>query len=184
MSETVDLSCSCGQVALRIEREPIIVTECHCTSCRTAGGALAALPLARPMLDPNGGTPFVLYRKDRVAFTQGQDLLTAYRLKPDSPTRRVIASCCNTPVFLEFQHGHWLSLYSGLWPEGTSPAPELRTVISDRLGLPALDGDIPAGRLRTAGFYARLLGAWIAMGFKSPAIALSRPEQTIAGGAA
>ena len=184
MSDAIELSCVCGQVGLRLEREPIIATECHCTSCRTAGEALAALPLARPMLDPSGGTPFVLYRKDRIAFTRGQGLLTAYRLKPDSPTRRAIASCCNTPVFLEFQHGHWLSLYSSLWPQGTSPALELRTMVSDRQGLPALDGAIPSGKLQTAGFYARLLGAWIAMGFKSPAIALSRPEQTIAGSAA
>jgi hypothetical protein len=131
------------------------------------------------MLNPNGGTHCVLYRKDRIAFGKGLDLLTAYRLKPDSPTRRVVASCCNTPVFLEFQHGHWLSLYSSLWLEGTLPPPELRTMISDRSGLPELDRDIPAGKLQTAGFYARLLGAWIAMGFKTPEIALSRPEETI-----
>ncbi|MAN78269.1 MAG: hypothetical protein CML24_14040 [Rhizobiales bacterium] len=184
MTDAVEISCTCGQVGLALERAPIISTECHCTSCRTAGDALQALPLARPMLNPSGGTHFVIYRKDRVALSRGLDLLTAYRLKPDSPTRRVIASCCNTPVFLEFQHGHWLSLYSSLWLEGTLPPPEIRTVVSDRQGLPELDGNVPASWRHTAGFYARLLGAWIAMGFKTPEIALSRPEETIMGAAA
>ena len=179
MSDTIEIGCACGQVALTLDRGPFFSTECHCTSCRTAGEALAALPLSRPMLNPNGGTHFVLYRKDRIAFARGADLLTAYRLQPDSPTRRVVASCCKTPVFLEFQHGHWLSLYSALWLEGALPPPEVRTVVSDRQGLPELDGDIPAGKLPTARFYARLLVAWIAMGFKSPAIVLSQPEETI-----
>ncbi|WP_421950707.1 GFA family protein [Pelagibacterium sp.] len=175
-----EIGCDCGQVSLTLRQDPFFSTECHCTSCRTAGEALAALPLARPMLAANGGTPFVMYRKDRVVFDKGLDLLAAYRLKPESPTRRVLASCCNTPIFLEFQNGHWISFYTSLWPEGSLPPPRIRTVVSDRQGMPPLDDDIPAGKLQTAGFYARLLGAWIAMGFKSPAIALSQPDKTLA----
>ncbi|WP_417580822.1 GFA family protein [Pelagibacterium sp.] len=179
MSGITKLSCDCGEVVLTLKADPFITTECHCTSCRTAATALEILPLARPMLSPNGGTQFALYRKDRVSIDKGISVLTAFRLKPESPTRRVVASCCNTPVFLEFQHGHWLSVYSSFWPEGASLAPELRTVVSDREGMADLDNDVPAGKLPTAGFYARLLGAWIAMGFKSPTIALSRPDKAI-----
>ena len=75
MSDTIEIGCACGQVALTLDRGPSFSTECHCTSCRTAGEALAALPLSRPMLNPNGGTHFVLYRKDRIAFARGADLL-------------------------------------------------------------------------------------------------------------
>lgn len=32
--------------------------------------------------------------------------------------------------------------------------------------------DVPSGALATAGFYGRLLTAWIAMGFKVPDIAV------------
>lgn len=179
MSETHEISCACGQTALALHKDPFIVTECHCTSCRTAGETLGILPLARPMLSRNGGTHFVLYRKDRVTFSKGLDLLAAYRLKPGSPTRRVVASCCNTPIFLEFQNGHWLSFYGSLWPDNALPPAQLRTVVSDREGLPPLDDAIPAGKLQTARFYALLLGAWIAMGFKSPTIDLPRPDRTI-----
>jgi len=44
----------------------------------------------------DGGTDYVLYRKDRVQCVTGQEYLEEHRLKPDSPTRRVIATCCNS----------------------------------------------------------------------------------------
>ena len=49
-----------------------------------------------PVLNPDGGTDYVLYRKDRVQCVTGQEHLEEHRLKPDSPTRRVIATCCNS----------------------------------------------------------------------------------------
>lgn len=153
--------------------EPFIVTECHCNSCREAGGRLEKLPLARPMLEPNGGTRFVLYRKDRVEMTKGQTLLRGYRQTDKSPTRRVVATCCNSPVFLEFKGGHWLSLYSSLWPEGEAPAPEIRTMTGDRGPDTVLDERTPAGTWQTMGFYGKLLAAWIGMGFRVPAIAIT-----------
>ncbi len=51
---------------------------------------------------PDGGTGFVLVRSDRVRCVKGGDKLQEHRLKPDSPTRRVLATCCNSPMFLEF----------------------------------------------------------------------------------
>jgi hypothetical protein len=171
---TTHLSCACGRFEMELEGDQFIATECHCNSCREAGERLGKLPLSRPMLESNGGTQFVLYRKDRVKFPRGQYLLGAFRLKPDSPTRRVVSTCCSTPLFLEFQGGHWLSIYSTLWPEGTAPRPELRTMTGDRPPGSALDESLPAGRVATLGFYGKLLGAWIAMGFKSPKIEISR----------
>lgn len=171
MTQPTRLFCTCGRLRLEVEREPIIRTECHCNSCRAAANRLTVLPVSPLMLEEDGGTRFVLYRKDRVRFAAGADLLRPFRLSPDAGTRRVVAGCCNTPVFLEFEGGHWLSLYARLWPEG-APGPELRTMTGDRADAAPLPGDIPAGRWHTARFYARLLAAWIAMGFRSPKITI------------
>ncbi|KFL31822.1 hypothetical protein JP75_07140 [Devosia riboflavina] len=170
MTQSTRLNCSCGRFEMVVTGEPFITTECHCNSCREAGGRMEKLPLARPMLEENGGTRFVLYRKDRAEITKGKELLRGYRLSDSAPTRRVVATCCNSPVFLEFKGGHWLSLYSSLWPEGQAPEPEIRTVTGDRGADVVLDDTVPAGTWQTMGFYGKLLTAWIAMGFKVPNI--------------
>jgi hypothetical protein len=168
MSERTQLSCACGRVRLEVERAPIVSAECHCTSCRTAGAQLQARPDARPVLEANGGTHFVLYRKDRIHFLQGTELLKEHRLSPHAKTRRVLASCCNSPVFLEFERGHWLSMYAGLWPEDVRPAIELRTMISDLADASSLPDDVPNARYQSFMFFKRLLAAWAAMGFRAP----------------
>jgi len=137
---------------------------------------MQALPSAPPVLEPNGGTRFVLYRKDRIRFLEGTEHLKAFRLKPESPTRRVLAVCCNTPIFLEFQKGHWLSLYGALWPEGTLPALALRTMTSDLPPGTTLPDDVPNSRTQSVSFFVKLLGAWIAMGFRSPKVTAVREE--------
>jgi hypothetical protein len=172
MTEVTHLACRCGTVHLELRAEPIISTECHCNSCREASRRLAALPGSGQVAEDNGGTRFVLYRKDRAQVTEGAENLREFRLTDKSTTRRIVAGCCNTPVFLEFKGGHWLSLYANLWPKGTQPPLELRTVTGDRSEGRPLDGAVPSGAWPTTKFYARLLGAWIAMGFKAPDIAV------------
>lgn len=173
MNETTRLTCRCGKVHLEVKRAPIITAECHCKSCREAASRLKTLPGAEPVTEENEGTRFVMYRKDRIRIVEGGAQLQEFRLTPEAGTRRVIAGCCNTPVFLEFKGGHWLSLYERLWPEGTAPRLEIRTMTGDRENGLALDADVPAGAWHTTRFYARLLGAWIAMGFKVPTIAVT-----------
>ncbi|MFP2925128.1 GFA family protein [Pyxidicoccus sp. 3LG] len=173
MTRTTQLGCACGQVKLEVEGAPIVSAECCCNSCRAAGARMQALPAAPPFLEKSGATHFVLYRKDRVRFLEGTDLLKEFRLKPESKTRRVVATCCNTPVFLEFQNGHWLSLYGCLWPEGALPPLELRTMTSDLPAGSVLPDDVPNGKTQTFAFFVKLLGAWISMGFRSPKIAVN-----------
>lgn len=175
MTDTATLSCACGEVRLELAWAPILSAECHCDSCRKAGARLEALQAhatdkAPPVREANGGTRFVLYRKDRVRFTGGAALLREFRLTPTSGTRRVAAACCNTPLFLEFEKGHWLSLYAGLWPQETRPRPELRTMTRDAPNPSALPEDMPNARTQSPRFMAKLLGAWIAMGFRNPKI--------------
>jgi hypothetical protein len=117
-----------------------------------------------------GTTRFVLYRKDRIDFVKGATHLKEFRLTPESKTRRVVASCCNTPIFLEFQNGHWLSLYACLWTKGTLPALDMRTMTKDLPAGTVLPDDVPNASQQTLSFMAKLLGAWVAMGFKAPKI--------------
>ncbi|HTN98419.1 MAG TPA: hypothetical protein VL101_15710 [Nordella sp.] len=170
MTPSTQIGCACGQVRIAVENPPIISTECHCNSCRAAGARLRMLAATPPFLQSNGGTGFVLYRKDRVRFLTGADRLKDFHLTAEATTRRAVAGCCNTPVFLEFKNGHWLSLYSCLWPEGALPAPELRTMTSDLPGDVSLGPDVPSGKRQTLRFYAKLLGVWIAMGFQAPQV--------------
>lgn len=177
VTQSIQLSCACGQVNLEVKGAPIVNAECCCNSCRTAGAKLQALPLARPILESNGTTRFVLYRKDRVRFVKGAAFLEEFRLTPESKTRRVVATCCKTPVFLEFQNGHWLSLYGCLWFSDTLPALEVRTMTIDLPAGSVLLDDVPNAKRHTLSFVVKLLSAWIAMGFRSPKIAVNAELQ-------
>jgi hypothetical protein len=72
----------------------------------------------------------------------GQEYLEEHRLKPDSATRRVVATCCNSPIFLDFTKGHWLTLYRNRFPAG-APRLEMRVMTKDRRGGVALADDLP-----------------------------------------
>jgi hypothetical protein len=76
--------------------------------------------------------------KDRVKIAQGADHLRENRLKPDSPTRRAVASYCGSSMFLDFIHGHWLTVFRDSL---SGHAPELQMGIMTKgrpkgLGLP------------------------------------------------
>jgi hypothetical protein len=168
MGDTSHIRCACGQTSLEVDGIPIASVECCCTSCREAAGRMQALEGAPRILTDYGTTPFVMFRKDRVRFLSGHKNLAGFRLSPKAPSTRVIATCCNTPVYLEFKGGHWLSLYGGLWPSGTTPEPTMRTMASDLPEGAVLPDDIPNARKHSLAFFAKLFWAWVAMGFRNP----------------
>ena len=170
MTQITELQCACGQVRFTVDRGPMLSVECCCSSCRTTGGVMEKLPGAPRIVGPNGATHLVLYRKDRIHFTKGTALLKEYRLKPESPTRRIVANCCNTPICLDFTKGHWLSLYSCLWPAHTLPPIQMRTMTSDALEGTILSEEVPNHKRYALSFFAKLLSAWAAMGFKIPKV--------------
>ncbi|SEQ02846.1 hypothetical protein SAMN05428969_1609 [Devosia sp. YR412] len=176
-----DLSCQCGKVHLVVSQEPIMVAECYCNSCREAVRRMEALPGAPKVVGAYGSSHYVMYRKDRVQISQGKEWLRNFRLGPKSPTRRVIASCCNTPVLTELKGGHWASLYGNLWHGQALPKADLRTQTTNAPDGSILDDAVPAGGWETTKFYGRLLAAWAAMGFKSPVLALDTPEVELRG---
>ena len=73
-------SCQCGAVTLELTGKPIMAATCYCHSCQTAGRAFAAAPGAPGVVSSDGGTPYVLMRKDRIAWLSGSDRLEEHRV--------------------------------------------------------------------------------------------------------
>jgi hypothetical protein len=167
--KSLTASCRCGAVVLQLQAEPILRGVCYCASCQEAGRRIEQLPDAPPVLDADGGTDYVLYRKDRVRCVQGGERFEAYRLKPESPTRRMVATCCNSAMFLDFTKGHWLTVYRARVP-GPVPPVEMRVMTADRRADVVLPSDTPNYPGHSGKFMRKLLAAWMAMGFRAPKV--------------
>ena len=166
-------TCQCGEVKLEAVGPPILAVSCYCASCQEAGRRFEQVDSAPPVLDPDSGTGLILYRKDRVQFVTGREYLEERRLKPASPTRRVVATCCNSAIFLDFTKGHWLSMYRNRFPTGAPPL-EMRVMTKDRRAGGELADDIPNHRGFSGQFMLKLIAARIAMGLRRTDIAWGR----------
>ena len=124
-------SCRCGKVEMAMSGKPLLHGICYCTSCQEAGRRHQARSGLDRILAEDGGTDYVLYRKDRVRCSKGGDLLEERRLKPDLPTRRMFARCCDSAMFLDFTKGHWLTVYRGRLPDDIAPA-TMRMMTAER----------------------------------------------------
>jgi hypothetical protein len=165
--------CQCGKVKFEAVGPPILTASCYCTSCQEAGRQFEQLASAPPVLASDSGTGLILYRKDRVQCMMGQQYLEEHRLKPDSPTRRVIAKCCNSAMFLDFTKGHWLSMFRNRFPTGAPPL-EMRVMTKERRVGVELADDMPNYSGHSGKFMLKLIAAWIAMGFRRPEITLGK----------
>lgn len=159
--------CACGRVEYETSGAPITSAVCYCASCQAAGRGVEQLPGAPEVLESDGGTAIILFRKDRVRCVRGREHLSEFRLKPDSPTRRLVATCCNSAMLLDFTKGHWLSIYRRRFPTD-APKIEFRVMTTDRRAGVALADDVPNYRGYSGRFMLKLLAAWIAMGCRSP----------------
>ncbi|HEY1944611.1 MAG TPA: hypothetical protein VGH40_21055 [Roseiarcus sp.] len=166
-------TCQCGKVRFEAVGPPILTGSCYCASCQEAGRRFEQLAFAPPVLDPDSGTSVVLHRKDRVQCVMGQELLEEHRLKADSPTRRVLATCCNSAMFLDFTKGHWLSMYRNRFPAGAPPL-EMRVMTKERRAGVELADDLPNYSGVSGKFMVKLIAAWIAMGLRRPEITLGK----------
>jgi hypothetical protein len=79
-------TCACGRVELEAIGKPIVSAVCYCDDCQKGARQIEALPNAGTVADPDGGTPYILYRKDQIACSKGADLLKSYKLKDTSAT--------------------------------------------------------------------------------------------------
>jgi hypothetical protein len=169
--------CQCGKVKFEAVGAPILTGSCLCASCQEAGRRLEQLASAPPVLDPDGGSTVIVYRKDRVRCVTGLEYLEEYRLKPESPTRRVVATCCNSAMFLDFTKGHWLSMYRNRFPSGAPPL-EMRVMTKARRAGVELADDVPNHSGFSGKFILKLLAARLAMGLRRTDITWGKSART------
>jgi hypothetical protein len=162
--EAVAIQCGCGGVELNVTGTPILGAACYCADCQEGARRIEALEAAPRFRDAHGGTPYLLFRKDRVRTTRGGELLQSHRLGAESPTRRVVAGCCNTAMYLDFTKGHWLSLYRARFGDDAPPL-HMRIFTKEKAGEGALPDDLPNYPAFPLGFIARLMRARLAMMF-------------------
>jgi hypothetical protein len=156
-------TCSCGGVELKAVGRPIVSAVCYCGDCQRGADQIEALPNASPVRDPDGGTAYILWRKDRLSCGTGAELLKSYKLKETSVTNRVVAGCCNSAMFLNFDRGpHWVSAYRARF-HGDLPPLQLRVCTKFKPEGVVLPDDVPSYRGYPPTLFARLLAARVAM---------------------
>jgi len=155
-------SCSCGSVELRAFGVPIVSSVCYCDDCQKGGHQIEELPDAGAVRDPDGGTAYILYRKDRIECSNGSALLKSYKLEEGSATNRVVATCCNSAMFLSFDKGpFWVSAYRARF---RNPPPlQMRICTKFRPDGAPLPNDPPSYRGYPMRLIAKLLASGIAM---------------------
>ena len=165
MGKTIRLaSCACGTVQYEAVGAPIVSAVCYCGDCQEGGRRIEALPGARPVLDADGGASYLTYRDDRFRCVSGAEMLVAYRLSDRAPTRRMVASCCNSGMFVKFEPGFWISSYR-LRYSGDLPPIEMRNQTRDRRAETAISSDVPSFSRFPMRLFAKLIRARIEMLF-------------------
>lgn len=158
--------CACGQVVLTMRGAPILSVACYCDDCQAGAGRIEGLPGAAPVRNPDGGTSYLAYRKDRVVCSIGKEHLESLKIKPGSATNRVVATCCNSAMYLGFDDSkHWVDVYHS---RVDGDVPPIQMAICTRFR-PASAGntttDVPGYAGYPFGLVARLLAARVAMWF-------------------
>ena len=80
MTNEVVAACACGKVELEATGAPIATAICYCNACQAGGRMIEALPNAPKVLNDDGGTDYILYRKARARVTKGAELLKPLKL--------------------------------------------------------------------------------------------------------
>ncbi|MFM5950807.1 MAG: DUF6151 family protein [Novosphingobium sp.] len=157
------LRCQCGAVECSGTCAPFLSAVCYCDDCQNAARQIEAIGKGPAISEPDGGTALCLIRDDQFTIEHGADLLKPHQLDPTSATCRMIASCCNSAIYLEFSDGRfWKSAMIGRIL-GTKPPIEMRLCTKYRSSNLPWPDDAP----RHAGFplsaFARVGWQWLAM---------------------
>ena len=157
--------CTCGQVKLEATGEPLSCAVCYCDDCQAGSRQLEALPGAGSLCEADGGTAYVLFRKDRVRMTSGAERLEDHKLGSASATSRTTATCCGSPMMMRFDDArHWVCLYRAR-VHGEAPPVQMRICTKFRTADAPFPTDVPAHAGYPAGFLGKLLVARVAMLF-------------------
>ncbi len=150
---------------LEARESPIVTLTCYCDDCQAAGRQFESTAPGRAVLTEDGGTPYVVYRKDRVKCVRGAESLVPHKLRPHSATSRFVATCCCSPMYLAFDdRKHWVDVYQDRVRE-TAPALEMSVCTRFRSSPEPLKGTLPNYPGYPFKFVAKLLLARVAMRF-------------------
>jgi hypothetical protein len=165
IAQRLTAQCSCGAVEFEAVGKPIATVVCYCDDCQAAARNIEAMPGAASFRLSDGGTPLVVYRKDRVRCVQGETKLTKLKLRDGSATNRKLATCCNSVMVMDFDDAkHWADVYR-LRVQKDAPKPEMLVCTKFATGEPANPDNLPVHRSYAPGFLFKLLAARVAMLF-------------------
>ena len=157
--------CACGKVEIEAFDAPITSTVCYCDTCQAGSRQIEALPNAAPILGLDGGTAYILYRKDRIKYSKGEELLKGYKVDEKSATNRVVATCCNSAMVMRLGDPmHWVPIYRGRF-HGALPPLEYRICTKFKPANAEISNDVPSSDMYPAGLMWKLLSSKIAMIF-------------------
>jgi hypothetical protein len=102
-------------------------------------------------------------RKDRVKRSRGAQFLRGHKIREKSATNRVVATCCNSAVFVNFDDGkHWVDIYRARF-QGDIPPLQMRICTKFKPENGDVPNDVPSYPTFPLRFLAKLLAARIAM---------------------
>jgi|HubBroStandDraft_5_1064220.scaffolds.fasta_scaffold53700_2 hypothetical protein len=163
MTDTRTIPCACGRVELETRGAPFMSAACYCDDCQEATRRIEALPGAKPVKGADGGTEYLLYRKDRVRYSKGAELLQRQKLREGSPTNRWIATCCNSAMSLNFDDAkHWVDVYR-IRLAGEKPPLEMRVCTRFKPQGSVIAPGVPQYPGYPFKFIARLIGTRLSM---------------------
>jgi hypothetical protein len=156
-------NCVCGQVAYEASGAPITCVVCYCDDCQEAARQIESLPGATSVQDADGGTGYLAYRKDRVKCLKGTSLLRNHKIRKNSVTNRVIATCCNSAMLVTFDDSkHWVDLYRSRC-ENDVPPVQMRVCTKFKPEGTTIPTDAPAYSRYPASLIVKLVLARIGM---------------------
>jgi len=160
-------TCACGQVAVEAVGPPLASVICYCDDCQEAARQIRSLPHAAAVDDADGGTAYLAYRKDRVRYLKGATLLRPHKLRADSATSRLIATCCNSALLLTFDDGKfWVDLYRSRCA-GDLPPVQMRICTKFKPAGRSSAPDVPEHPHYPLALMVKLIRARLAMVFGS-----------------
>lgn len=165
MKDDETAQCACGAVEVHLRGVPIVAVACYCDTCQEGSRRIEELPGAPSVREPDGGTAYVSYRKDRLTYAKGRELLKEYKLEPNSKTARVVASCCNSAMLMRFDDvRHWVPVYRARLGVQAPPV-EMRVCTGFMPENAVIPDDVPSYRDYPGALAIKLLSSRIAMLF-------------------
>ena len=126
MSENFDGGCLCGAVRFRATGAPLVLSRCHCRSCRLAAGS--------------AGVAWAVYKRTHFVLLQGA--LVQYRSSPEAV--RTFCGTCGTSISYEpTDSPENIEVTSATFDDPNRFAPVREVWVSHRVTWEQLDPALP-----------------------------------------